>query len=124
MFRVDGRQTTKELVMKTALISLAIGAGALFASGANAAPLPNGLTALPGNGVENVRMFCDDYGRCYRARGERRVIVQPEYSDSYNYAPRYRRGYYDGGYYDDGPRVGIGVGPGGVGFGFGVGPRW
>jgi hypothetical protein len=47
---------------------------------------------------------------------------------SYNYAPRERyierRGYYEGGYYDNGPSVGIGVGPGGVGFGVGVGPRW
>jgi hypothetical protein len=44
----------------------------------------------------------------------------------YNYAPRdrfiERRGYYEGGYYDNGPSVGIGVGPGGVGVG--VGPRW
>ena len=51
-----------------------------------------------------------------------------DYGDSYNYAPRERyierRGYYDGGYYNDGPSVGIGVGPGGVGVGFGVGPRW
>ena len=109
--------------MKNAVISLVIGAGALFASGANAAPLPTGLTTLPGNGVENVRLVCDDYGRCYRSRSARRVIVQPDY-DSYNYAPRYveRRGYYDGGYYNGGPSVGIGVGPGGVGIGFG--PRW
>ena len=47
----------------------------------------------------------------------------------YNYyAPRERyierRGYYDGGYYNSGPSVGIGVGPGGVGIGFGAGPRW
>jgi hypothetical protein len=111
--------------MKNAVISLAIGAGALFAFGANAAPLANGLTTPPVNGVENVRLVCDDYGRCYRTRDARRVIVQPEYGDSYNYAPRYieRRGYYDGGYYD-GPSVGIGVGPGGVGIGFGAGPRW
>jgi hypothetical protein len=109
--------------MKNVVISLAIGAGALFASGANAAPLPTGLSTLPGNGVENVRLVCDDYGRCYRSRGARRVIIQPEY-DSYNYAPRYgeRRGYYDGGYYNGGPSVGIGVGPAGVGIGFG--PRW
>jgi hypothetical protein len=113
--------------MKNVVISLAIGAGALFASGANAAPLSNGLTMLPDNGVENVRLVCDDYGRCYRTRGGRRVVIQQEYGDSYNYPrERYieRRGYYDGGYYNDGPRVGIGVGPGGVGIGFGAGPRW
>lgn len=113
--------------MKNVIVSLAIGAGALFASGANAAPLSNGVSIMPENGIENVRLVCDDYGRCYRTRGGRRVIIQRDYGDSYNYAPRERyegRGYYDGGYYDNGPRVGIGVGPGGVGIGFGAGPRW
>jgi hypothetical protein len=109
--------------MKKLVISLALGAGALFATAASAAPLTNGLAVLPDNGIENVRMVCNEEGRCWRERG-RRVVVE----DSYGYAPRERyierRGYYDGGYYDSGPRVGIGVGPGGVGVGFGVGPRW
>jgi hypothetical protein len=82
---------------------------------------------LPDNGIENVRMVCDESGRCYRTRGGQRVIIQRDY-DSYNYAPRERyierRGYYDGGYYNNGPSVGIGVGPGGVGIGFGAGPSW
>ena len=110
--------------MKYVIVSLAIGAGALFASGANAAPLSAGPLMLPDNGIENVRMVCDDSGRCYRTRGSRRVVIQQGY-DSYNYAPapRYieRRGYYDGGYYNRGPSIGIGVGPGGVGVGFGGG---
>jgi hypothetical protein len=76
----------------------------------------------PDNGIENVRMVCNEYGRCWRDRS-RRVVVE----DSYNYAPRERyierRGYYDGGY-REGPSVGIGVGPGGVGVGVDVGPRW
>ena len=114
--------------MKNVVVSLAIGAGALFASAAYAAPLSNGLSTLPDNGIENVRLVCDEYGRCYRTRGGRRVVIQQEYGDSYNYAPRARyierRGYYDGGYYNDGPSVGIGVGPGGVGIGFAAGPRW
>ena len=108
--------------MKKVIISLALGTGALFATAASAAPLTNGLVAIPDNGIENVRMVCNEYGRCWRERGARRVIVE----DSYGYAPRERyierRGYYDG--YDRGPSVGIGVGPGGVGVGFGVGPRW
>jgi hypothetical protein len=112
--------------MKTFVVSLAIGAGALLSSGANAAPLSVNTSVMPDNGIENVRMVCDEYGRCYRTGG-RRVVIQREYGDSYNYAPRERyierRGYYDGGY-DNGPSVGIGVGPGGVGFGVGVGPRW
>jgi hypothetical protein len=110
--------------MKKVIISLALGAGALFATAASAAPLTNGLAVMPDDGIQNVRMVCNEYGRCWQERGGRRVIVE----DSYGYAPRERyierRGYYDGGYYDGGPRVGIGVGPGGVGFGVGVGPRW
>jgi hypothetical protein len=107
--------------MKKLILPLVIGAGALFASAAGAAPLSNGISVMPDNGIENVRMVCDEFGRCYRTRGDRRVVVR-DY-DSYNYAPRER--YIERrGYYDDGPRVGIGVGPGGVGFGVGVGPRW
>jgi hypothetical protein len=108
--------------MKKVIISLALGAGALFATAASAAPLTNGLAVIPDNGIENVRMVCNEYGRCWRERGARRVVVE----DSYGYAPRERyierRGYYDG--YDRGPGVGIGVGPAGVGVGIGVGPRW
>ena len=109
--------------MRKFIIPLAIGASALFATAASAAPLSTGLTVMPDNGIENVRMVCDDFGRCYRDRS-RRVVIQRSYGDSYNYYPRdryYDRGY---GYYNDGPSVGIGVGPGGVGFGVGVGPRW
>src|SRR6195952_2739966 len=106
--------------MKTVIMAIALGAGALFGTAASAAPLANGLTVIPDNGIENVRMVCNEYGRCWRERGARRVIVE----DSYGYAPRERyierRGYYDG--YDRGPGVGIGVGP--VGVGVGVGPRW
>ena len=102
----------------------AFGAMVLGASAASAAPLANGLATIPDNGIERVRMVCDDYGRCWRERGAPRVVIQE------NYAPRYveRRGYYDGGYdrgyYNPGPSVGIGVGPGGVGIGFGAGPGW
>lgn len=114
--------------MKNLVVSLTIGACALLSSAASAAPLSLSPSMMPDNGVENVRLVCDEYNRCYRTRGGRRVIIQQGYGDSYNYAPRERyierRGYYDGGYYNDGPSVGIGVGPGGVGFGVGVGPRW
>ena len=114
--------------MKSVMVSLVLGAGALVASAANAAPLSAGPVMMPDSGIENVRLVCDDAGLCYRTGG-RRVVVQ-EYGDSYNYAPRERyierRGYYGGGggYYTEGPSVGIGVGPGGVGVGVGVGPRW
>ena len=110
--------------MNKTMISLALGAAALFATAASAAPLTHDLAVIPDNGIENVRMVCDQNGRCWRERGQRRVIVD----DSYNYAPRERyierRGYHDGGYYNNGPSVGIGVGPSGVGIGVGAGPRW
>jgi len=114
--------------MKNVAICLALGVGALLSTAANAAPLSVSASMMPDNGVGNVRLVCDEYGRCYGTRGGRRVVIQQGYDDSYSYAPRERyierRGYYDGGYYDNGPSVGIGVGPGGVGVGFGVGPRW
>ena len=110
--------------MNKVIIALAFGASALLATSASAAPLSNGITVMPANGTENVRMVCDESGRCWRQRGQRRVVVE----DSYYYAPRERyierRGYYNDGYYNSGPSVGIGVGPGGVGIGFGAGPRW
>ncbi len=37
------------------------------------------------NGIENVRMVCDEYGRCWRERGPRRVIIE---RDLYNYYGR------------------------------------
>ena len=80
---------------------------------------------VPADAVTQVRMVCDEYGRCYNNRGSRRVIIRQGYDDSYNYAPRERyierRGYYDGGYYNDSPGVSVGIG--GVGIGFG-GNRW
>jgi hypothetical protein len=110
--------------MNKFIISIALGASALFATAASAAPLSHGPAVIPDNGIENVRMICNEYGRCWRERGQRRVIID----DSYNYAPRERyidrRGYSDRGYYNDGPSVGIGVGPRGVGIGVGAGPSW
>jgi hypothetical protein len=101
--------------MKNLGVSVVIGAGALLSSGGNAAPLAISPSMQPDTAIEQVRLVCDDYGRCYRTRGGRRVVIQQDYGDSYNYVPRERyverRGYYDGGYYHNGPSVGIGVGP-------------
>ena len=105
--------------MNKLVISLALGASAIFATAASASPLSSRVAVVPDNGIENVRMVCNEYGRCWRERGQRRVVID----DSYDYAPRER--YIERrGYYNDGPRVGIGVGPGGVGIGIGAGPRW
>jgi hypothetical protein len=106
--------------MKKIAITM-IGAGVLFGTAAVAAPLaPSTTTVTPDSNIQNVRMVCNEYGRCWRQRGERRVIIR----ESYNYAPRER--YIERrGYYDDGPRVGVGIGGPGVGVSVGVGGnRW
>jgi hypothetical protein len=113
--------------MKKISIALLAGAGVLFANSAMAAGVfSNDATYFGMNqpNVEQVRMVCDDSGRCYRSRESRRVVIQQGYDDSYNYAPREqyieRRGYYD-----DQPRPGIGFSAPGVSIGVGVGnDRW
>lgn len=97
--------------MKKLAIFMAVGASALFVTAASAAPLSNGMTTLPDSNVEQVRMVCDENGRCWRQRGERRVIIR----DSYDYAPRERyyerRGYEDrGGVGFSAPGVSVGIG--------------
>ena len=70
--------------MKNMVFSLAFGAGAIFASSAaDAAPLTMGVTVLPNDNIENVRLVCDQFGRCYRTRGGRRVIIQQGYGGGY-----------------------------------------
>ncbi|MBR1210117.1 hypothetical protein [Bradyrhizobium sp. JYMT SZCCT0180] len=90
--------------MKTLTLALAAGAAALFATAASAAPLSIGQVASDSN-IQNVRMVCDEDGRCWRERGERRVILR-ESRDSYGYAPRER--YIERrGYEERGPGIGI-----------------
>jgi hypothetical protein len=100
--------------MSKLVISLAVGASALLATFAQAAPLSNGLNILPDSQVEKVRMVCNESGRCWRERGERRVIVRER--DSYNYAPRER--YIERRSYQD--RGGIGIRAPGVSVGIGT----
>src|SRR5260370_2711794 len=95
------RHNQPENTMKKFAISLAAGASALFATAAFAAPLSNGMTTLPDGNIEQVRMVCNENGRCWRERGQRRVIIR----DSYGYAPRER--YIERRGYDDRGRVGI-----------------
>ena len=106
-----------EVNMNKLAIALAAGASALFVTAASAAPLSNGIVALPDNAIEKVRMICDEEGRCWRERGERRVIIRER--DSYDYAPRER--YIERReYYNDEPRAGIGFRAPGVSIGVGV----
>ena len=99
-------------------ISLAVGATALFTSVASAAPLSADVSVVPPSNVQNVRMVCNEYGRCWREHGEGRVIIG-EPRDSYGYAPRERyierreyRGYDEdrGGIGFRAPGVSVGIG--------------
>jgi hypothetical protein len=95
-------------------ISLAAGASALFMTAASAAPLSADLSVVPESNIQNVRMICNENGRCWRERSERRVIIRE--SDSYAYGPR--EGYGRRGYDEDrggsigfrAPGVSVGIG--------------
>jgi hypothetical protein len=99
-------------------IFLGIGASALLMTAASAAPLSANVTVAPESNIQNVRMVCNEDGRCWRERGESRVIIRDR--DAYGYAPRERyierRGYYDRDYDE---RGGIGFSAPGVSVGIG-----
>ncbi len=104
-----------------ARILLIAAAGALLATSASAAPLMNQNPAIsPSSSTENVRLVCDDYGRCYRTRGPR-YVQRGYYGDPYAYG---RRGYVEPSYGYSEPGYGYGYGGGpSIGFSFGGG-RW
>ena len=109
--------------MNNLAISLAVGASALFMTAATAAPLSTDVPVSQESNIHNVRMVCNDSGRCWRERGEGRVIVR-EPGDAYGYAPpeRYNeRRRYEGR--DEG-RGGIGLRAPGVSIGIGGGDRY
>src|SRR3981081_3809236 len=85
-------------MMNKIALSFAVGASALFATAATAAPLTANQSVAPDGNIQNVRMVCNENGRCWRERRDQRVIIR----DSYGYdAPRERyierRGYEDRG---------------------------
>ena len=100
--------------MNKTAISFALGASALFATAATAAPLTADQLAVHNSNVLNVRMICNENGRCWRERSERRVIIGDP-RDSYGYDRREgyveRRGYEDrGGIGFRAPGVSVGIG--------------
>jgi hypothetical protein len=101
--------------MSKLAISLAVGASTLFMTPASAAPLSADVSVVPEGNIQNVGMVCDENGRCWSERRERRVIIRDP-SDSYGYAPRERyierRGYEErgGGIGIRVPGVSVGIG--------------
>lgn len=100
--------------MKALTIILAATASTLVAAAASAAPLSANATVGPESDLQNVRMVCNEDGRCWRQRDERRVIIRDRH-DAYGYAPRQRhierRGYEDrGGIGFSAPGVSVGIG--------------
>jgi hypothetical protein len=108
--------------VKLLLISVAVGATALAASQVQAADTLRSTTEYYADEapiVENVRMVCNEFGRCWREPRRKTVIID----DSYNYQPRER--YIERRYYDDRPAAGVGIHAPGVSIGVGVGgDRW
>lgn len=108
--------------MRTLLIPAAIAAAALLTGQAQASDVLRSTTEFYADEapvVENVRMVCNEFGRCWREPRRKTVIIE----DSYN-APRER--YIERrGYYDDRPAAGVGIRAPGVSIGVGVGgDRW
>ena len=100
--------------MKTFAITLAAAASTLIVTAASAAPLSANVSVVPESNIQNVRMVCNEDGRCWRERGERHVIIR-DVRDAYGYAPRERyierRGYEDrGGIGFSAPGVSVGIG--------------
>ena len=102
----------------TTLTLLAVAAvGAVSTGSASAMPFNNVLAAQSETDVQNVRVVCDRYQRCYNT-GRTYRYARPYYAPRYDNSPAYYgdpRYYLSPGYgYYSGPRVGIGIGP----FGF------
>jgi len=104
--------------MKILATALAATAGMLLATAASAAPLSTAVPAAGESNIQNVRMVCNEDGRCWRERGERHVIIR-DGRESYGYAPRER--YIERrGYYEDRDRGGVGINVPGVSVGIGT----
>jgi hypothetical protein len=111
--------------MKTILSIM--GATALLATAASAAPLNPAAVGIPeASNIDQVRLVCNERGRCWRSRGPRYVQRSYDgygYGDDDGYYARRSYNYYGGpGYYSE-PGYGYYGGGPSIGFSFGTG-RW
>ncbi len=118
--RLDRRERKRSFTVNKVIISLALGASAVFATAASASPISNGIAVTSDSGIENVRLVCNEYGRCWRSRGPR--YIQRSYDDDDGYYARRSYNYYGGPGYYSGPAYG-GYYGGGPSFGFSFGSR-
>lgn len=80
---VTAEGSSEEDMMRTFTISLLAGVGALAAaSGAKASDIYTTSEYTNPDLVQQVRLVCDDAGRCYRTRGGSRVIVRDSYDST------------------------------------------
>jgi hypothetical protein len=89
--------------------------GAISMGTASAMPISHMATARGDSLVQDVRLVCDRYHRCY---DNHRAYRGRPYAQRYYGRPTYyaQPGYVEPGYgYYGGPRVGIGIGPFGLG---------
>ena len=87
--------------------------------------LLNPTTTRIDNGMENVRMVCDQFGRCWRERGQRRMMRQEGYGYDRGYGYGHGRPHYNSynsyDSYNSAPGIGIQVPGLSIGMG---GGRW
>lgn len=101
------------MAMKALTLTLAAAASTLMAAAASAAPLTAGASIVPESSIQQVRMVCNEDGRCWRENRGRRVVI----SEEHRYGPRER--YIERRDRDD--RGGIGIRAPGVSVGIGTG---
>ena len=99
--------------MKKLAISLMVGAAALLATAASAAPLSNGIVALPDGNLEQVRMVCNENGRCWRERSSHRRVIRKPHGSAHRGRHHGRRDHdRRGGVVIRAPGVSVGIGSG------------
>ena len=97
-------------VLSLALLA-ASAIGAVSIGSASAMPFANPALAQESL-VQDVRLVCDRFGRCYNTNRSARRYYGPRAYGYRSYNRGYRGDYYG---YHRGPSVGIGVGPVGIG---------